>query len=157
MKLDDIDRRILDHLRPNGRAAVADIARTVGLSAAPVTRRIDRMEAAGVIRGYTAIIEDSHSGSLEAFTEVRLSGSTQTGELADILRDVPEVEEFFTIAGDPDALVRMRVDNVDHLQRVVNAMRKTGKLTSTKTLIVLHSWNRRYGNEPERMNDRIQR
>lgn len=149
MKHDEIDQQILEQLRRNGRAPVADIARAVGLSAAPVARRIDRLEAAGVIRGYTAIIEDTHSGSLEAFTEIRLSGSTQTGELAEILRHVPEVEEFFTIAGDPDALVRIRVDNVDHLQRVVNAMRKTGKLTSTKTLIVLHTWNRRYHHDAD--------
>ena len=70
------------------------------------------------------------TGALEAFTEVRLSGGVETGELGDILREVPEVQEFFTIAGDPDALVRIRVDDVDHLQRVVNAMRRTGKLTS---------------------------
>jgi Lrp/AsnC family leucine-responsive transcriptional regulator len=35
---------------------------------------------------------------------------------------VPEVQEFFTVAGDPDALVRIRVDDVDHLQRVVNPL-----------------------------------
>jgi len=145
MTLDDIDRSILARLRRDGRASVSDIARDVGLSSAPVSRRIERMEAAGVIRGYVALIDDPQSGSLEAFTEVRLSGSTETGELGNILREVPEVQEFFTIAGDPDALVRIRVDDVDHLQRVVNAMRRTGKLTGTKTLIVMHTWNRAHG------------
>lgn len=142
MSVDEIDRRILGILRSNARAAVADIAREVGLSNAPVSRRIARLETTGVIMGYTALVNDQHSGSLEAFTEVRLSGGVETGELADILRAVPEVQEFFTIAGDPDALVRIRVDDVDHLQRVVNAMRRTGKLTGTKTLIVMHTWNR---------------
>ncbi|WP_282072549.1 Lrp/AsnC family transcriptional regulator [Janibacter hoylei] len=145
LTLDEIDRAILAFLRRDGRGAVSDIAREVGLSPAPVSRRIERMEAAGVIRGYVALIDDPQSGSLEAFTEVRLSGGTETGELGDILRGVPEVQEFFTIAGDPDALVRIRVDDVDHLQRVVNAMRRTGKLTGTKTLIVMHSWNRTHG------------
>ena len=142
MVLDDVDRRIIAMLRRNGRAAVTDIAREVNLSSAPVSRRIERMEAAGVIRGYTALIDDQQSGSLEAFTEVRLLGGTETGELEDIVRSVPEVQEFFTIAGDPDALVRMRVDDVDHLQRVVNALRRTGKLAGTKTLIVMNSWSR---------------
>lgn len=142
MSLDTIDRQILAALRRDGRAAVTDIAREVGLSAAPVSRRIERMEASGVIRGYTALIDDQASGTLEAFTEVRLTGDTETGELGEIVRQVPEVQEFFTIAGDPDALVRIRVDDVDHLQRVVNALRRTGKLTGTKTLIVMHSWDR---------------
>lgn len=142
MAADETDRRILDILRRNARAPVADIAREVGLSSAPVSRRIERLESSGVIKGYTALIADKDSGSLEAFTEVRLSGGVETGELGEILRGVPEVQEFFTIAGDPDALVRIRVEDVDHLQRVVNAMRRTGKLTGTKTLIVMHTWNR---------------
>lgn len=142
MTLDDMDRMILAILRRDARAAVTDIARQVGLSSAPVSRRIERLEAEGVIKGYTALIDDRHTGSLEAFTEVRLSGGVETGELGDILREVPEVQEFFTIAGDPDALVRIRVSDVDHLQRVVNAMRRTGKLTGTKTLIVMHTWSR---------------
>lgn len=100
------------------------------------------MEASGTIYGYTALIDDAQSGSLEAFTEVRLVGSAETGELGDIARSVPEVQEFFTIAGDPDALLRIRVDDVDHLQRVVNALRRTGRLTGTKTLIVMNTWNR---------------
>lgn len=142
MTLDLIDRQILTVLRRDARTPVAEIAREVGLTSAPVARRIARLEAEGVVRGYTAIVDDRDIGSLEAFTEVRLSGGVETGEIGDILRDVPEVQEFFTIAGDPDALVRIRVDDVDHLQRVVNAMRRTGKLTGTKTLIVMHTWSR---------------
>lgn len=145
MVIDEIDRTILAILRRDGRASVTRIAREVGLSPAPVSRRIERMEAEKVIRGYAALVDDRQTGSLEAFTEVRLAGGTETGELGDILREVPEVQEFFTIAGDPDALVRIRVDDVDHLQRVVNAMRRTGKLTGTKTLIVMHTWNRAHG------------
>lgn len=144
MNLDDIDRHILRILRKNGRAAVTDIAREVGLSSAPVSRRIERMEANGVIQGYTALIDDQQSGSLEAFTEVRLTGQMETEELAALVRRVPEAQEFFTIAGDPDALVRIRVDDVDHLQRVVNALRRTGKLSGTKTLIVMRTWRRAY-------------
>ncbi|GAB7006800.1 Lrp/AsnC family transcriptional regulator [Nocardioides sp. AN3] len=142
MTLDDVDQRILTILRRDGRASVTEIGRQVGLSPAPVSRRIERMEADGVIRGYTALIDDAQSGSLEAFTEIRLMGSTDTGELGEIVRQVPEVQEFYTIAGDPDALVRIRVEDVNHLQRVVNALRRTGKLTGTKTLIVMDAWSR---------------
>jgi Lrp/AsnC family leucine-responsive transcriptional regulator len=139
---DSVDRQIIEILRRDARTPVSEIARRVQLSPAPVTRRIERLEQRGVIRGYTAIIDDQKSGSLEAFTEIRLSGDTETGELAEIVKNLPEVQDFFTIAGDPDALVRIRVDDVDHLQRVVNAMRRTGKVTGTKTLIVMYKWSR---------------
>jgi Lrp/AsnC family leucine-responsive transcriptional regulator len=141
--LDDVDRQILALLRRSGRMPVAEIARVVRLSPAPVARRIERMEADGIIRGYTAIVDDQLSGTLEAFTEIRLAGPTETSELEEILKDLPEVQSFYTIAGDPDALVRLRVDDADHLQRVVNWIRRTGKVASTKTLIVLYDWDRR--------------
>jgi len=142
MTLDAIDRQIRDVLRRDARTPLTDIARAVGLSAAPVSRRIERMEASGVILGYTAIIDDARAGSLEAFTEVRLAGNIETGDVETITRSVPEVQECFTIAGDPDVLLRIRVRDVDHLQHVVNSLRRTGKLAGTKTLIVLKAWNR---------------
>lgn len=142
MTIDEIDRSILKLLRQDARLPVSEIARAIGLSAAPVSRRIERLEKTGVIRGYTALIDDQLSGSLEAFTEIRLGGDTETGELAEIVKDVPEVQQLFTIAGDSDVLVRIRVDDVDHLQQVVNALRRTGKLIGTKTMIVLHTWDR---------------
>lgn len=76
----------------------------VGISPAPVSRRIERLERAGVISGCSAIIDEQLAGRLEAFTEIRLAGSTETGELAEIVKKLPEVEAFYTIAGDPDAL-----------------------------------------------------
>lgn len=138
--LDEIDRKIIAVLRKDGRASIADVAQRVGLSAAPVSRRIARLEETHVIKGYTALIDDRVAGAVEAFTEVRLEGAVETGELNEIVRGIPEVVEFYTIAGDPDALIHLRVDDVNHLQRVVNALRRTGKLTGSKTLIVMHRW-----------------
>jgi Lrp/AsnC family leucine-responsive transcriptional regulator len=140
--MDSIDEQILDLLRRNGRMPVSEVADRVGLSTGPVSRRITKMETSGVIRGYVAVIDDGRSGALEAFTEVRLNGATETGELEAIVKDVPEVQQYFTISGDPDALIHFRVKDVDDLQRVVNGMRRTGKLAGTKTLIVMASWRR---------------
>jgi Lrp/AsnC family leucine-responsive transcriptional regulator len=136
--VDSLDHQILALLTADARRPVADIATQVGLSPAPVKRRIDRMERDGVIQGYTTIVDYAATGvALEAFIEIRVLGSIETGEVWADLQAMPEVVQMLTIAGDPDALVRVRVDNVDHLARVVNQMRKTGKLTGTKTLIVL--------------------
>jgi len=140
--VDSVDEQILSILAANARTPVSEIARQVNLSAAPVARRMERLEREGIIKGYVAVVDRTRSGQLEAFTEIRLNGGIDTAELSDIVREVPEVQQFFTIAGDPDAVVRIVVSDVDHLQRVVNAMRLTGKITGTKTLIVMNSWDR---------------
>ena len=140
--MDRIDNQILELLRRDARISVREIAKRVGLSPAPVSRRIDKLEKSGVIRGYVTLIDEGRSGALEAFTEVRLHGSTETGELEAMLKEVPEAQQYFTIAGDPDALIHFRVKDVDDLQRVVNDMRRTGKLAGSKTLIVMASWQR---------------
>jgi Lrp/AsnC family leucine-responsive transcriptional regulator len=148
--VDATDREILSILRTNARMPVSEIARRVGLSAAPVARRIDRLERDGIIRGYVAIINDTAIGELEAFTEIRLAGDTDTRQIEEIARQVPEVQEYYTIAGDPDALLRFRVRDVDHLQRVVNAIRRTGIVAGTKTLIVMSAWDRTRPAGPQR-------
>lgn len=136
--MDSTDRRILELLAENARRPLAEIADLVGLSPAPVKRRIDRLETEGIITGYTTVINHAASGVfLEAFVEIRLAGSLETSEIWPELEAIPEVVQILTLAGDPDGLVRVRVTSVDHLAAVVNQMRKTGKLTGTKTLIVL--------------------
>ena len=140
--MDVIDREILNLLSCNARMPVSEIARQVGLSGAPVSRRIERLEADGVIQGYVAIVNEAAVGDLDAFTEIRLTGDTDTREIEEIARQVPEVQQYYTIAGDPDALVRFRVRNVEHLQQVVNAIRRTGIVAGTKTLIVMSAWDR---------------
>ncbi|WP_235737261.1 Lrp/AsnC family transcriptional regulator [Nocardioides alcanivorans] len=142
VKLDDVDRALLDLLRVNARMPISELARAVNLSSAPVSRRIDRLERSGVIRGYVAVIDERAAGELHAFTEIRLNGDVETGELEGVLREMDEVQSIFTIAGDPDVLVRWRVSDVDHLQRVVNGIRRTGKTSGTKTLIVMYDWTR---------------
>ena len=140
--LDRIDRQILDLLRANARMPASEIARRVGLSGAPVSRRIERLESTGIIKGYIALVADAAVGGLDAFTEIRLNGGTDTTEIEAIARQVPEVQQYHTIAGDPDALVHFRVRDVEHLQQVVNAIRRTGIVAGTKTLIVMSSWDR---------------
>lgn len=138
--LDGIDREIIDLLLQNGRRTLAELGKTIGLSAPAVKRRVDRLEADGVITGYTAEVDHEKLGrTIEAFTELRFAGKTKVADIAGIASDLPEVEAVHTIAGDPDALVHMRVRDVADLTRVIDLLRRTGKVTGTKTLIVLAS------------------
>ena len=136
--LDDTDRTIFDLLAENARRTLGDIAARVGLSAPAVKRRIDRLEDAGVILGYTTRVDHAKLGRpLEAFTELRFSGDARVDAIASIGDEIPEVEAVFTIAGDPDALAWIRVSDVGELKRVIDRIRGTGEIIGTKTLMVL--------------------
>jgi Lrp/AsnC family transcriptional regulator, leucine-responsive regulatory protein len=148
--LDEIDHQILELLREDGRRTVADIAERVNLSAAPVKRRIDRLQRLGVISGYTVLVDHAKIGpTIEAFTELRFTGDGDIDVIVGAIAQMPEVREVFTIAGDPDALVRIRVDDVEHLKQVVNALRRSGQITGTKTLMVLDRWARNVDADPK--------
>ncbi|MCW2951844.1 MAG: transcription regulator AsnC [Conexibacter sp.] len=143
VQVDDVDRAILELLREDARRTLTDIAQRVNLSAAPVKRRIDRLERSGVIAGYTVEIDHTRLGpSVEAFTELRFTGTTDVEEIVAAAARLPEVHEVYTTAGDPDALVHVRVDGVEHLQRVINQLRHSGSVIGTKTLMVLGTWKR---------------
>ena len=138
--IDAIDREILALLRQNARRTFGSIGREVGLSAPAVKRRIDRLEESGVIRGYTTLVDHAYLGqAVEAFAELRFAGSTRVDDIEEIAHDVPEVHAIFTVAGDPDALAWIRVNDVQNLKRVIDRLRSSGKVTGTKTLMVLSS------------------
>lgn len=136
--LDAVDRRMIDLLVENGRRTLADLGASIGLSAPATKRRLERLEATGVITGYTAKVDHSKLGrTLEAFTELRFAGSTKVGDIASVADGLPQVEAFYTTAGDPDALAHLRVTDVGELSRVIDRLRRSGRVTGTKTLMVL--------------------
>lgn len=155
--LDGTDLEILALLEQDARRPLADIGRAVSLSAPAVKRRMDRLEATGVITGYTITVDDSLLGwPLEAFAELRFSGTTKVDDIASIADGLPEVRRVFTTAGDPDALVWIRVRDVEDLKRVIDRLRRTGKVVGTKTLMVLGTWpphHRRRGPDATRTLD----
>ncbi|MDV6212774.1 Lrp/AsnC family transcriptional regulator [Rhodococcus erythropolis] len=140
---DEIDSEIIQLLREDARRSIRDIATRVGLTVAPVKRRIDRLEQTGIINGYTVRVDTAKFESgLEAVVELRVAGNLELEMILAFAEDVPEVTEVLTLAGDPDALARIRAANIHDLQRVVNLLRTNGRVTGTKTLVILNSWSR---------------
>jgi len=145
VELDRTDREILALLEENARRTMGDIGERVTLSSSAVKRRIDRMEHAGVIAGYTVVVNHAKAGrSIQAFTEVRFAGTADMDEIRTTATHLPEVQAVFTTAGDPDALVWLRVPDVERLGRVIEQLRRSGRVTGTKTLIVLGTWTRHF-------------
>lgn len=140
-QLDHIDDQLLELLKRDARTRLADLGAQVNLSASAVKRRIDRLEAAGIITGYTIRIDQSRLGrQLEAFAELRFAGDTKVADIKGVAAGLPEVQAVFTTAGDPDALVWIRVKDVNDLTRVIDLLRRSGRVTGTKTLMVLNTW-----------------
>ncbi|MER7394081.1 Lrp/AsnC family transcriptional regulator [Streptomyces sp. NPDC000151] len=142
-EVDDIDHRLLRLLREDGRRTFSEMSAEVGLSVAAVKRRVDRLKDIGVITGFSVQIDQSKLGwGIEAFVELRYAGTTRVNEIVRSAYNVPEVQAVFTIAGDPDALIQVRVRDIAHLQQVIDGLRSAGRVTGTKTLMVLGSWSR---------------
>ena len=140
--LDATDLRILDVLKEDARRSASEVGRRVGLSPPAAKRRIDKLEASGILRGYTVVLDQSRMGpQLEAFIEMRFAAGTQVADIDQFPAELPELVTSFTLAGDPDALAHVRVRDVEHLKQVVDRVRrgKRGgpKVVTTRTVIVL--------------------
>src|SRR5947207_769845 len=102
LQLDDTDQRIIALLVAGARASYADIGAEVSLSAPAVKRRVDRLRAAKVIRGYTAIIDPAALGwTTEAFVELFCTGRTTPVQIAAAAKRHPNVVGAYTVSGEP--------------------------------------------------------
>ncbi|HEY5819163.1 MAG TPA: Lrp/AsnC ligand binding domain-containing protein [Mesorhizobium sp.] len=120
--LDRIDRNILAALGGNGRLSMAELADAVGLSKTPVQARVRRLEADGVIRGYSAIIDRERIGEGHiAFVQVKLS-DTRSAALDAFNRAVqaaPEIEQCHMMAASFDYLLKVRTRDIASYRRVL--------------------------------------
>ncbi|WP_308916666.1 Lrp/AsnC family transcriptional regulator [Jannaschia sp. LMIT008] len=113
--MDRFDRAILDVLRVDGRIAVTALADRIGLSKTPTLARLRRLEAAGTIRGYAALVDPDVLGRAHvAFVEVKLSDTREPALRAfnAAVRALPAVEACHMIAGPFDYLLKVRTRDV---------------------------------------------
>jgi Lrp/AsnC family transcriptional regulator len=114
-KMDAIDRKILDLLQHDATLSVAEIGQRVGLSQTPCWKRIQRMEAEGVIQGRVALLDPQKLGlGLTVFVSIETGDhSTEWLErFAATVSAMPEVTEFYRMAGDVDYLLRVIVPDM---------------------------------------------
>ena len=101
MLLDSTDHAIIAALTADARASFAEIGQAVSLSAPAVTRRVDRLRAAGVIKGFTAVIDPAAvGGRTEAFVELFCTGRTTPAQIAAATRRHPAVIGAYTVSGE---------------------------------------------------------
>ncbi|HEY5971720.1 MAG TPA: Lrp/AsnC family transcriptional regulator [Pseudoxanthomonas sp.] len=129
LSLDRIDLRLLSLLQQEGRATNADLATQVNLSPSACLRRIQRLEAGGVIRGYAALVDPKAVGlGLQAFVRVQLEKHGQLGldRFIEGVNSWDEVVACHALTGDMDYLLQVVVQDLEHfsqflLDKLINA------------------------------------
>ena len=120
--LDGFDEAILRELAADGRMAVTELARRIGLSKSPTQARLKRLEEAGIITGYRALLDPVKLGRAHvAFVEVRLSDTREAALQAfnRAVRAVPEIEECHMIASRFDYLLKVRTADIQDYRRIL--------------------------------------
>ncbi|HEY2203735.1 MAG TPA: Lrp/AsnC family transcriptional regulator [Pseudonocardia sp.] len=136
--MDAIDRGVVGCLLRDGRATYAEIGEQVGLSAPAAKRRVDRLLAAGAIRGFTALVDPAALGwTTEAYVEVYCRGIVSPDDLRRCVEQVPEVVSACTVTGAADALLQVLAEDVRSLERAIERVRDEPNVDHTETVIVL--------------------
>ncbi len=140
---DAIDRHILSLLQLDGRLSIARLAAEVNLSATPCAERVRRLEQAGYIKRFAAILDPAKfNAGYIAFVQVKLS-STVSAVLDAFNRavlDVPEIESCHMIAADFDYLLKIRCRDIDQYRRLLGERISTlPSVIQTSTFTVMQS------------------
>jgi Lrp/AsnC family leucine-responsive transcriptional regulator len=132
-ELDAHDARILEALQRDARITMAELGRQVHLSQPAVTERVRKLEMAGFIKGYRAVVDYQRLGyGIRALVRV---GRVEYGRVVKLIEQTPEVVNAFNVTGEDSWLLEIAVIDVEHLDAVVT---KFCILTETSTSIVLN-------------------
>jgi len=119
-QLDAIDKKILRMLVENARISNANLSRSIGLSPPSVAERVKRLEEAGVITGYAALIDPAAAGlHISAWLRIRpVPGMLD--RVVEIIRSIPEITECDRVTGEDCFLARAHLETVGDMERIID-------------------------------------
>jgi Lrp/AsnC family leucine-responsive transcriptional regulator len=137
--LDAIDRQILSLLQSNAKISQAKVAEAVGLTAPSVNERIRKLERAGYIRGYVALLDERKLGhDITAFVEIFIEHPRYEAGFIESVKDLDEILECHHITGEFSLLLKVRVTDMGAFRRLlIEKLNTVRGVRQTKTLIVL--------------------
>jgi DNA-binding Lrp family transcriptional regulator len=119
---DDIDTRILEILQTDSRKTIKEISSELNLTSTPVFERIKKLEKAGIIKEYVAILDHHKLGrKLHAFIDISIKDHSK-GAIDAFVEDVvrhPEVMECYHVTGESDFLLKVLLDDVEQYNQFV--------------------------------------
>jgi Lrp/AsnC family leucine-responsive transcriptional regulator len=135
-QLDKIGWQLLRVLQDDARLSYSELGRRIGLSSPAVAERVRRMEDAGVITGYRAMIEPSKVGyATTAFIHLKTIGDNHAN-IATVAHSLSEILECHHVTGQDSYMIKVIVASMAHLEHVISQLREYGETT---TSIVLSS------------------
>ena len=136
IQLDAIDWRIIEALQADGRASLSSLGKRVGLSQPAVSERVKRLEARGVIEGYSARINFRAVGlDLLAIARIKTTFANLQACLK-LFASMPEILEVHRVTGEDCLIIKVLVPRAEQLEAVIDRLAKYGSVT---TSIVLSS------------------
>ncbi|MEU9860302.1 Lrp/AsnC family transcriptional regulator [Streptomyces sp. NPDC047971] len=127
---DATDWRILQALQTEGRASFAELARAVSMSASAVTERVRRLEEAGVIAGYTAVVDQERLGlPILAFVRLRYPNGNYK-PFHDLVEITPEILEAHHVTGDDCFVIKVAARSMRHLEEISGKIATLGSVTT---------------------------
>jgi Lrp/AsnC family transcriptional regulator, leucine-responsive regulatory protein len=119
----------------------------VGLSSPAVHERVGKLEAAGVITGYRAVVEPAALGlDVTALVGVIESDAVDDTGVEEALRALPQIEDCWRVAGSEGFVLKVRVRDIPALEATINALNRVPGISRTRTTVVLSTkWEGRHG------------
>ncbi|NVK42824.1 MAG: Lrp/AsnC family transcriptional regulator [Oceanospirillaceae bacterium] len=137
------DYRLIDLLRRNARASVTDLARALDLSRSTVQNRINRLEATGVIRGYSVDLGGEYSRSLvEAHVSIKVHQKL-TAKTNSELEQISQVAQLYSVSGEYDLIAIVQAPSLEELSAVLDEIGNLEGVERTNSSVVLETRFRR--------------
>lgn len=132
--VDNLDKNIMAILKKDSRCPFVEIAEQLGVSEGTIRSRVHKMVDDGVICGFTI---KTSSKNVKAVVEIRIDVNTDTEEIANELSGYEGIIEVFEVTGDQDILAIIDVESSQHLNEIIEKVRRNDNILSTRTRLVL--------------------
>ena len=145
MKLDDIDRSILNSLQNEGRKTASDIAKDLDLTVPTITERIRKLQESNIIKSFQAIIDPRLVDlDVTAMITVISSSSEKYQDVIKMAQNTKEVIQCFSTTGMGSLMLWVATKNSNTLEELLRKIQGWPNVTRTETQVILSSYKKSY-------------
>jgi Lrp/AsnC family leucine-responsive transcriptional regulator len=142
--VEEIDRQIMALLAEDGRMSFTDLAKETGLSVSAVHQRVRRLQKRGVIKGFTAQLDNEQIGlPLTAFVSIKPIDPAAPDDAPDRLADVAAIEACHSVAGEESYILKVRVASPNELEDLLQTIRAKANVATRTTVVLSTPWEGR--------------